>query len=62
MWGIPASLLGAEQIRTGVRGVTTHAEVTKAFKTPGGHLDPGPGFPTQWFCGRVASILEEEEG
>jgi N-acetyl-anhydromuramyl-L-alanine amidase AmpD len=26
-------------------GVTTHKEVTAAYKVPGGHLDPGKNFP-----------------
>ena len=28
-------------------GVTTHAEVTRAYKVPGGHLDPGVNFPME---------------
>jgi hypothetical protein len=35
-------------------GITTHAEVTKAFN-PGGHWDPGPGFPTDYFMNLIKS-------
>ena len=26
-------------------GITTHAQITKAFDIPGGHIDPGANFP-----------------
>jgi N-acetyl-anhydromuramyl-L-alanine amidase AmpD len=32
-------------IRAGVRGVTTHREVTMAYHIKGGHTDPGLDFP-----------------
>lgn len=45
--GIPPVFLTPDQIRAGRKGVTTHANVTKAYPGPGRtHWDPGPGFPT----------------
>jgi N-acetyl-anhydromuramyl-L-alanine amidase AmpD len=41
---IPPVFLSAEHLRAGKRGITTHAEASKAFN-PGGHEDPGSGFP-----------------
>jgi len=35
----------ASGILMGNGGVTTHKEVTRAYRVPGGHLDPGPNFP-----------------
>jgi N-acetyl-anhydromuramyl-L-alanine amidase AmpD len=32
-------------ILLGHGGVTTHAAVTRAYKVPGGHMDPGQNFP-----------------
>lgn len=37
------------------RGITTHAEVTKAFKRST-HTDPGKSFPTAAFLARVAQL------
>ena len=48
MYGIPLRWVGPIGLRLGRKGVTTHADASKAF-TPGGHTDPGPGFPKdQW--------------
>ncbi len=41
---IPVSYLVADQLRRGARGITTHAEVSKAFGRST-HMDPGPYFP-----------------
>ena len=44
-YGIPLAFVGSDALKTGhARGVTTHAEVSKAFKKSD-HWDPGPGFP-----------------
>jgi N-acetylmuramoyl-L-alanine amidase-like protein len=51
VWGIPIRFVDAAGLRKGVSGITTHAEVTKAFG--GDHVDPGPGFPLDDFLGRV---------
>lgn len=44
-FSIPLQFVGAEQIKRGGRGITTHAEVTKAYPEKGSHMDPGVFFP-----------------
>jgi len=48
-FGIPTAFIGAEHIKRGAPGITTHAEVTKAFPEKGTHWDPGPHFPVSDF-------------
>jgi hypothetical protein len=45
--------LSADGLRRGGKGVTTHAECTKAFG--GTHTDPGRLWPRTFFMGRVRS-------
>lgn len=49
---IPLAFVDAAGLKAGRRGITTHWEVTKAFN-PGGHTDPGPGFPIAEFLAMV---------
>jgi N-acetyl-anhydromuramyl-L-alanine amidase AmpD len=50
---IPIKFVDAAGLLRGDRGITTHAEVTKAFhKSP--HTDPGAGFPMDWFLEQIA--------
>lgn len=51
---IPVEFVTAVGLRSGDRGITTHAEVTLAFGG-GDHWDPGPGFPTGQYLTRVRS-------
>lgn len=51
-WSIPVQFVDAEGLRRGVRGITTHAEVTKAFRKST-HTDPGPAFPLAEFLSHV---------
>jgi hypothetical protein len=51
VFGVPPVWLSADGLRRGGRGVTTHAECTKAFG--GTHTDPGPLWPRTFFMGRV---------
>ena len=45
-FNIPISFIGADHIKRGARGITTHAEVTRAYPAKGGtHMDPGVFFP-----------------
>lgn len=37
-------------------GFCTHADVTRAFKTVGGHNDPGPGFPKVKYMNLVKGV------
>jgi N-acetyl-anhydromuramyl-L-alanine amidase AmpD len=41
---LPVQFVDAEGLKAGKRGITTHNEVSKAFKDTD-HYDPGPGFP-----------------
>jgi hypothetical protein len=50
---IPRRWLTVEQLRGGVRGFCTHADASRAFRTPGGHTDPGAGFPKPYYMGLV---------
>jgi len=47
-WDIPMQWVTAEGLIAKRRGVTTHAEVSLAFKRSN-HSDPGPGFPWERF-------------
>lgn len=46
-FGIPPVFVKADGLKAGVKGVTTHAECSKAFG--GDHTDPGPGWPRPLF-------------
>lgn len=47
-WKIPLFYVDAAGLLAGHRGVTTHAQVSKAFKKST-HWDPGPNFPMNHF-------------
>jgi hypothetical protein len=53
-WGLPVNFVDAAGLRAGHAGVTTHAEVTKAFGKST-HTDPGKGFP----MGRFLDMVRE---
>lgn len=62
---IPLEIVGADQIAEmhddgGAWGITTHAEVSKAFKIKGGHWDPGPNYPIEDVVKRADEILKTE--
>jgi hypothetical protein len=45
-YDLPLVFLGPQAVGDGLaEGVTTHAAVTQGFRVPGGHMDPGAGFP-----------------
>jgi hypothetical protein len=52
-WGIPVGFVTADGLLRGVSGITTHAEVSKAWKKST-HTDPGMFFPTQKFLDLTA--------
>lgn len=52
---LPTVFVDAAGLLAGRRGITTHAEATKAFG--GSHTDPGPHFPMQSFLEDVAARL-----
>lgn len=60
-FGIPVKFLGAADLKRGrvdtrIKGFTTHAAITQAFN-PGGHTDPGPGFPMTEYLGFVRQAV-----
>ena len=54
---IPAALVDAAGLQAGARGITTHADVSRAFRRST-HTDPGPRFPMQAFLARVRMYLQ----
>ena len=61
MYGIPLRWVGPLGLKLGRKGVTTHHDASRAF-TPGGHTDPGPGFPKDIWMSRAKSYLADLEG
>jgi N-acetyl-anhydromuramyl-L-alanine amidase AmpD len=62
---IPVEFIEADRIREmhedgGAWGITTHAEVSKAFEERGGHWDPGPNYPIGEVIDRIDAILAEQ--
>ena len=51
-WRIPVEFVAANELLAGAAGITTHVEVTRAFKK-GDHYDPGQGFPMATFLEMV---------
>lgn len=53
--GVPVELrrLTPAEIRQGRAGICGHNDVTAAFRTKGGHTDPGPNFPWDVFLDKV---------
>jgi hypothetical protein len=53
--------LSLAEVRGGVaRGFCGHADASRAFNTPGGHMDPGGNFPWDWFLERVRYYRHDE--
>lgn len=55
LYGIPAVWRSPDELKQGLRGITSHANCTKAFG--GSHTDPGAGFPHAEYVAAVAAIL-----
>ena len=53
----PGGRVDAVGLRSGAKGITTHAAVSAAFKVSGGHTDPGPGVPMARYVSAVADWL-----
>ncbi len=56
---IPAVRLTATDLKAKQRGICGHADVTAAFGKPGGHWDPGPGFPWSDYLSQVLADIRE---
>lgn len=61
-FGIPVAFIGAEHVKRGAAGITTHAEVTKAFPGKGTHWDPGPHFPVSEYLRFVTDARKRLPG
>lgn len=58
-YNIPVVFLRAPDLAAGRRGITTHAEVSKAFRLSD-HTDPGTGFPIQAYLAGVRSRIGDK--
>lgn len=54
-WKIPARFILAPGLAAGLRGVTTHAEVSKAFGLSA-HWDPGVNFPIESYIHQIKTF------
>lgn len=55
-FNLPAVFLDAESLKRGVRGVTTHVEVNRAYRKST-HTDCGPAYPMETVLRRVRVLL-----
>jgi hypothetical protein len=61
LFKIPPVFVTAAGLKAGKRGITTHAEVSKAFPNDAGnHHDPGAGWPAQYFVKLVKEYLSPD--
>ena len=62
-WNIPARKLTVAQVASGVKGICSHHDITRAFPQDNGtHTDPGPNFPWDVFIALVQQEIAEQEG
>lgn len=54
---IPAVWLTATDLQAGAKGITSHVNVSRAFRRSD-HTDPGAGFPHDWLIAQVRELLE----
>ena len=55
---VPLVLLSEDDLRRGKSGFTTHAMASNVFN-PGGHTDPGDGFPLDFYMRLVREFAEQ---
>ena len=54
-YGIPIRYVTAAELDQGMKGITTHAQVTLSnLSDKGSHTDPGENFPMAWYLSRVS--------
>ncbi len=46
--GIPIRTLSDKQVKSGEKGITTHAQLTRVYGVYGGHTDPGKSYPLSY--------------
>ncbi len=51
--GIPVKRLTPDEVRLGQPGIAGHVDVTMGLGPPGGHTDPGPGFPWEKYLALI---------
>lgn len=56
---LPVVFVNAEGLLRGDKGITTHAEAEIAFPY-GGHWDPGPEFPMDYYLSQVEDFLMDQ--
>ena len=59
LFKLPVVFVNAAGLLAHKKGITTHAECTKAFGPAGGHTDPGPGWPRLVFMGLVKTYYDD---
>lgn len=57
---VPAAVIASQHQHGGFRGVSTHWEVTKAFRVKGGHTDPGTNYPMAAVLARALELGGQE--
>lgn len=59
-YGLPVRRLTIAQVRDKKsKGICGHDDVTRAFKNPTGHMDPGPNFPWDLYMAMVAQFVKD---
>lgn len=58
-YNLPMRWLTVAQVKAGARGFLRHVDASRAFGTPGGHTDPGEGFPRPHFMQLVTEAYAE---
>ena len=57
-WAIPVVHLTPAQLLAGEHGIIGHVDASDAFKTPGGHRDPGECWPWTEYLDKIQARLE----
>jgi hypothetical protein len=57
---IPLVWLTDDEVRAGVKGITTHAAISRIYRQSD-HTDPGPNFPDDVFMGLVTETPQEDD-
>ena len=57
-YDIPIRVLTEDEVKRDEAGFTTHAMVTKAKGIRGGHYDPGPNFPFEYYMKLVRRAMQ----
>jgi N-acetyl-anhydromuramyl-L-alanine amidase AmpD len=55
--GLPAVFVGADGLKAGTPGITTHGALSAAFPRETDHTDPGPSFPMDVLLQKVGAEL-----